>query len=384
MATIIMGSYMVRYPLGGNLSWALQYLTGLKDLGHDVYFVEKHMYEDSCFDPVKQILSNDCTAGVKIVSELLDRFGLGDSWCFVGEGNEYYGLSKVEIETVFKRADLYIENGAHEAWNEELSSSKAITAYIDVDPAFTQIRWHNSKKYGFTVPKFDYYFTNGLNVGLEGNILPTCGLNWKYIFNPVNTKLFHHSAPNVHSPYSTIMNWKSYDIKPKFNGIAYGHKEDEFHKFQELPSIIDHPLEIALANVPDGKDIELEKLGWKIRHAQEVTYTYDIFLDYLANVRGEFSVVKNMYAATCSGWFSDKSAAFLASGRPVVLQETGFSSHLPVGEGLFAVNDLMEAKEAIEKIESNYQLHSDRALEIAKEYLETTKVLGNFLDELGF
>src|SRR5688572_9482004 len=117
MATIIMGSYMVRYPLGGNLSWALQYLTGFKDLGHDIYFVEKHVYEDSCFDPVKQIMTNDCATGVKIVSELLDRFGLGDKWCYVGEGDTYYGLSKKEIEAVFQKADLYIENGAHEAWN---------------------------------------------------------------------------------------------------------------------------------------------------------------------------------------------------------------------------------------------------------------------------
>lgn len=370
--------------MGGNLSWALQYLTGLKDLGHDVYFVEKHMYDDSCFDPVKQVLSNDCTSGVKIVSELLDRFGLGDKWCFVGEGDQYYGMSKDEIESVFTNADLYIENGAHEAWNEELATSKAITAYIDVDPAFTQIRWFNRANLGFPVPQFDYYFTNGLNVGREGNILPTCDLDWKYIFNPANIKLFHHAAPDVHSPYSTIMNWRSYSARPKLNGIAYGHKEDEFLKFQDLPSLIDHPLEIALANVPVGKDKELERMGWKIRHAQEVTFTYDIFLDYLSNVRGEFSVVKNMYAATYSGWFSDKSAAFLASGRPVVLQETGFSSHLPVGEGLFAVNDVMEAKEAIEKIESNYPLHSGRALEIAKEYLDTTKVLGKFLGELGF
>lgn len=384
MATIIVGSYMVRYPLGGNLSWALQYLTGLKDLGHDVYFVEKHVYDDSCFDPVKQVLTNDCSTGVQIVSELLSRFGLQDHWCFVGEGNQYYGLSKTEIEDVFRRADLYIENGAHDAWKEELAASKATSAFIDVDPAFTQINWFNRAKNGFEIPKHDYYFTNGLNVGLPGNILPTSDIPWKYIFNPANIKLFEHPLPPENAPYSTIMNWRSYYAKPKYMGIAYGHKEEEFLKFQDLPSYVDVPLEVTLANIPNNKDKELEAMGWKVRHAQEVTYTYDIFKKYLLSCRGEFSVVKNMYAATDSGWFSDKSAAFLASGRPVVLQETGFSKHLPVGEGLFAVGNKEDAIDAFKTIESNYNFHARRARDIAVEYLDTAKVLRKFLSEIGF
>src|SRR5688572_3836333 len=161
MATIIMGSYMVRYPLGGNLSWALQYLTGLKDLGHDIYFVEKHGYDESCFDPVQQIMTNDCTSGIKIVSELLARFGLEDKWCFVSQDNEYHGMSKNQIESIFKNADLYIENGAHEAWKEELSGSNAVNIFIDVDPAFTQIKWFNRLRMGKTIPEFDFYYTNG-------------------------------------------------------------------------------------------------------------------------------------------------------------------------------------------------------------------------------
>ncbi|HUR30706.1 MAG TPA: hypothetical protein VMZ69_04695 [Saprospiraceae bacterium] len=383
MATIIMGSYMIRYPLGGNLSWALQYLTGLKDLGHDVYFVEKHGYDESCFDPLQQIMTNDCTTGIKIVSELLRRFGLTNKWCFVGHDNTYYGMSRDQIESLFKKADLYIENGSHEAWKEELSFSDAISAFIDVDPAFTQIKWHNRLNRGKDIPQLDFYYTNGLNVGTSGNIIPTCDIQWRYIFNPVNTKLFKQSPPKNNAPYSTIMNWKSYDIEPNYKGTMYGHKDQEFQKFQDLPQHVNVPLEVAIANIPVGKDVELENLGWIVKHARDVTSTYDSFQEYLQSVRGEFSVVKNMYAATCSGWFSDKSAAFLASGRPVVLQETGFSNHLPVGEGLFAVNNLEGAKEAIEKIESNYDLHSRKAREIAIEFLDTKKVLGNFLSGLG-
>lgn len=378
-----MGSYMIRYPLGGNLSWALQYLSGFKDLGHEVYLIEKHTYDDSCFDPVQQILTNDCSSGIRIVSQLLQRFGLENNWCFIGEDNTHYGLSKTQVDDLFKNADLFIENGSHEAFQEELASSNAKSVYIDVDPAFTQIKWHNRSNNGFPVPSFDYYYTNGLNVGQPGNILPTCDLTWRYIFNPVNTRLFKTTSPKKDAPYSTIMNWRSYYARPTYKGVSYGHKEQEFKKFENLPARVDVPLEVTLANIPLNKDKELESMGWHVRHAHEVTSTYDVFQQYLQEVRGEFSVVKHMYAATCSGWFSDKSAAFLASGRPVILQETGFSQHLPVGEGLFAVNEKEEAKGAIETIESNYELHSRKAREIAVEYLDTNRVLGKFISELG-
>jgi hypothetical protein len=383
MATIIVGAYMVRYPLGGNLSWALQYLTGLKDLGHDVYVVEKYVHADSCYDPVQQVMTDDCRYGVSVVGELLKRFGLGDHWCFVGAGEVYHGLSKTKIEEVFRRADLFIENGSHGVWNEELALSKAKRIYIDVDPAFTQINLFHKQRRGDVIPAFDHYFTNGWNVGKPDNVIPTCGIDWKYIFNPVNTRLFRTTTPPEDASYSTIMNWKSYVEQAKYNGIEYGHKDMEFEKFIDLPEHVVPGMEVAIASAPRRKHEVLAAHGWQLNNAQQVTFTYDSFLDYLATSKGEFSVVKNMYAATCSGWFSDKSAAFLASGRPVVLQETGFSQYLPVGEGLFAVNNVQEAKEAIETIESNYARHSAIAMEIAFEYLDTRKVLGRVLTEIG-
>ena len=374
---------MVRYPLGGNLSWAIQYLTGLKDLGHDVYMVEKYVHADSCYHPVKKAMSDDCSHGIDAVSNLLKRFGLEDHWCFVGAGDVYYGMSKQSIENVFARADLFIENGSHGVWRDELAKSRATLAYIDVDPAFTQINMFHKQRRGDELPDFDFYFTNGWNVGRPDNVIPTCGISWKYIFNPVNTRLFRTMTPPDRASYSTIMNWKSFPENAKYKGIEYGHKDMEFEKFIDLPECVPATLELAIASAPPKKQEALAARGWLINNAQEVTSTYDSFMDYLVSSKGEFSVVKNMYAATCSGWFSDKSAAFLASGRPVILQETGFSQYLPVGEGLFAVKDLQEAKEAIETIESNYAHHAAMAMDIAFEYLDTRKVLGNFLTEIG-
>lgn len=378
-----MGSYMVRYPLGGNLSWALQYLTGLRDLGHDVYVVEKYVHADSCYDPVQQVMTNDCTYGVQTVSELLGRFDLKDHWCFVSHDQEYYGMSKNKITEIFERANLYIENGSHGAWAEEVASSNAVSAYIDVDPAFTQMNFYRQLLKGNSIPVFDFYFTNGMNIGIPGNIIPTCNIDWKFIYNPVNVKLFEPAPPSQRAPYSTIMNWKSYAENAMYNGVSYGHKDLEFEKFLRLPVLVSAPMEIALSSTPPGKKKELTEQGWLLKNAQQVTFTYDLFKDYLLSCKGEFSVAKNMYVATDSGWFSDKSAAFLASGRPVILQDTGFSRYLPVGEGLFGVKNVDEAREAIESIEGNFKLHSNKAREIACDYLDTGKVLEGFLNVVG-
>ncbi len=161
MATIIIGSYMVRYPLGGNLSWAMQYLTGFKELGHDIYFVEKAAYPNSCYNPIEQVQSDVCSYGIKVVSELLARHGLEDKWCFVDAGGVYHGLSEYQINDVFKHADLYIESGAHGSWEEEAAMA-GIKVYIDVDPAYTQIRFDYASTHRIPLPVYDHYFTNGL------------------------------------------------------------------------------------------------------------------------------------------------------------------------------------------------------------------------------
>lgn len=382
MATIVIGSYMVRYPLGGNLSWALQYLVGFKELGHEVYFVEKYVHPDSCYDPVKKVLSDDCSYGVKVVSDLLTRYGLEKNWCFVENGDIYHGLSKREIIDIFRRADLYLESGAHGAWNEEATLA-TLRVYIDVDPTFTQIKFHNDSCRGIPIPDYNYYYTNGLNIGKEGNIIPTNGIDWRFIVNPVNTHLFRRVAPPKSAAYSTIMNWKSYDNLVQYNGVSYGHKNVEFDKFKKLPQVVDVHFEIAISGINPPEEERVKTYGWLLKDAQEVTFSFDIFRGYLSSCKGEFSVCKNMYTATNSGWFSDKSAAYMASGRPVIVQETGFSDHLPTGEGLFAVNNLLEAKEAIETIEGNYNWHCNKAVDIAYEYLEAKHVLKNFLTDLS-
>lgn len=380
MARIIIGSYMVRYPLGGMMSWVLQYILGFHYLGHEVYFVEKSGYANSCYNPLKKVMSDDCIFGVKAVNSLLSRFGLQNRWCYVDAVNRYYGLSLEQVEEVFRTADLFLEMGTQEAWLTE-SAHTQLKVLIDGDPGFTQIQMKNRLSAGEELPHYDFYYTTGRNIETKTSMVPTVGKQWQSIFHPVVLDLFPIKPTNANSSFTTVMNWQSYETI-NYQGITYGHKDMEFEKFIDLPSLIQVPLELAIAGnkVPTAR---LAKAGWHLKNAHNVTISFDSFSDYIGTSVGEFTVCKNAYVATNSGWFSDRSAAYLASGRPVVMQDTGFSKHLPCGKGLFAVKTVEESASAIAAVIGNYKQHSLWAREIAVEYLDASRVLRRFLDELG-
>jgi hypothetical protein len=378
MERIIVGSYMVRYPLGGMMSWTLQWLVGLKRLGHEVIFVEKSNYSNSCYNPLTRESSDVCTYGLNIVTELFARCGLDDGFCYVDFAGNYHGMSRVQTEGCFRSAGLFLDLGTHGAWLEE-ASGVALRILVDGEPGYTQIRMEQGIFSGF--PPYDRYFSNGANIGTPYSNAPTAGRAWMPVFNPVVSDLFDVSPPPPGARYSTVMNWQSH-APCEYLGRTYGQKDVEFANFMQLPHAVDAGMEVAVS----GSKIplaEIQTAGWQVRDAQEVTVSFDAYRDYIRNCRGEFSVCKNIFVALQTGWFSDRSAAYLASGRPVVLQDTGFSRHLPTGEGLFAVNDIAEAAAAIAEIERDYLRHSRKAREIAFECLDYSVILKKFLDEAG-
>jgi len=378
MAHIIAGSYMVRYPLGGMMSWTLQWLLGLRRLGHEVVFVEKSHYADSCYDPRQQASGNDFRYGLKTTVALLERFGLTDGWCYVDFEGRYHGMTRRAIEAKFSTADLFLDLGTHGSWLEEASHS-GTRVLVDGEPGYTQIRMEKGE--GFSRNGYDYYFSNGADIGSERSTAPSGGPNWKAVFNPVVTDLFPLVPTPPKAAFSTVMNWQSHQ-PCIWNGSRLGQKDVEFAKFLDLPGRTSAAMEIAVSgkNIPTA---ELEAAGWHVCDARTVTLSFDTYGNYIRSCRGEFSVCKNVFVALGTGWFSDRSAAYLASGRPVVLQDTGFSRHLPVGEGLFAVRNTEEAAAAIDEIESDYEHHSRKAREIACEHLEAEVVLSQFLDEIS-
>jgi hypothetical protein len=380
MARIVVGCYMVRYPLGGALSWPLQWLVGFKRLGHDVYMVEKAGYRQSCFDPSRNIMTDDCAFGVAAVRKVLGRFGLEAKFCFVDADGIYHGQARAAIEKVFASADLFLDLGTHGAWLPEAAMA-GLRVVVDGEPGFRQIKWRKALDSGENLPRYDFYYTNGLNIGTAKAKVPELGMEWRHVPNPIVLDLFAlRSPPSDDCAFTTVMNWQAHDPL-EYGGLAYGQKDVEFAKFLDLPRRVKVPMEIAVSGrIPREA---LAAAGWRVRGAHEVTCTYDSYHDYIGRSRGEFSVCKHVFVATNSGWFSDRSAAYLASGRPVVLEDTGFSDHLPCGRGLFAVRSPSEAASAIGEIVAAKNRHGNWARELAGEYFDTDKVLRRFLDQLG-
>lgn len=373
MAKVVVGVYMVRYPLGGMLSWALQYLLGLQQAGHDVTIVEKAHYHDACFDPKQGKMTDDPANGLAAVRELLSRFGLESRLGFVDIDRKTYGLTETEIKQAFTDADLFIDCGTHGAWLDEADASKTPTALIDGEPGYTQIRWQKLIDQGKTPPSYDHYFTNGVLLGTDACTAPTCGRTWHHAYNPVWPPLYETAAaPPIDACVTTVMNWKAHG-EVNYNGRTYGQKDIMFKDFLPLPSLTDAPMSVAIAG--SAPTDALRAHGWRVERGHEVTADFDRYRQHIHASLAEFSVCKHVFVALRTGWFSDRSAAYLASGRPVILQDTGFSDVLPCGEGLFAVNTPEQAAAAIELVRSEPARHAEAARAIAREHLAADKVM---------
>ena len=378
MARIVVGSYMVRYPMGGMLSWGLQWLLGLHQQGHEVFHVERSLWPNDCYDP-RRGQGDDCAYGVEVVNNLLKRFGFKNACTYVDLHGQYHGGGCTSLQELFKTADLFLDVGTHGTLLDEAAAA-GMRVLVDGEPAYTQIRFEMRLTEGQPVPVYDYYYTNGANIGAPGNPAPTAGKTWRHIFNPVSIADFPVVPCPSSAPFTTVMHWQSH--KPlHYQGRTYGQKDVEFQKFLALPMQTKVPLEVAVAGkVPHE---QLLKNGWRLRDAQQVTVSFDSYRDYINQSRGEFSVCKEVFVAHRNGWFSDRSAAYLAAGRPVVMQDTGFSAHLPCGRGLFAVETCEQAAAALDAIAADYAHHSASAHELAVEHLAADKVMGRFLKEIG-
>ncbi len=303
MARIVVNSYMVRYPLGGNLSWALQWVVGLQRLGHDVYVVEKSGYPNACFDLAQGLMTDDCSYGIGVVRTLLARFGLENHWCYVDAHGQYHGLSRPRVEALVESADLYLDMGTHGVevdgtWLAEAANG-ALRVLIGTEPGLTQIRMALKLAAGEPLPHYDVYYTTGLNIGTAQSTAPTAGRPWRPIVDPVVVDLFPWHPRPAEAPFTTVMNWQS--MAPvTFQGIQYGQKDHEFPKFIGLPGRTRVPLELAVA----GRHAPTEQLraaGWRVRDAHQVTVSLDSYLAYIRASQGEFSVCKHACVATNSG-----------------------------------------------------------------------------------
>ena len=373
-----MTGLIAQYPLGG-VTWDyLQYVLGLSKLGYDVYYLEDTGQWP--FNPLEGGVARDCAFNVDYLASVMQRFGLQGKWMYrCPSKDQWYGLSELKREELIKTADLLINVSGTLADPAEYRSVRRL-AYIDSDPVFTQLKLARGQvDFQRMVDIHDVQYSFGECLSDK---VPETGHVWRPTRQPVVLSEWHPSVKH-RDVFTTVMNWTSY--KPiTFNGQTYGQKDVEFERFIGLPGRIPGTtLEIAI-NAGKTRRTPRERLarqGWRVVDPDSVCPDLESYRAYIESSKAEWSAAKNGYVVGQSGWFSCRSACYLAAGRPVVVQDTGYGCALPVGEGILAFNTTDEAVNAIKSVEADYTRHARAAREIAEQYFDSDRVLKRLIDE---
>jgi len=370
---VLVAGIVARYPFGGVAWCALMYLLGLRDLGHEVFYVEDT--GECVYDPERNAISEDPSYGLRHLQATLAPHGLADRWSFVNFDGTYHGRDRQAVRDYCESADLFINlSGGNWFWRDEyLRVPRRV--YIDSDPAFTQLslvsREASLREF---FGRFDRVFTFGANVGTPMSSLPTAGLVWHKTWQPVVLAEWPVAGPPGHRRFSTVMTWKITSFA-EFGG----NKDQQFVRFIDLPARVGDRFELAV----NGPHDLLRAHGWRTVDAMGVSRGLDDYRAFIRASYGEFGVAKHTYVETRSGWFSDRTECYLASGRPAVVQDTGWSAHLPAGVGLFGFTTVEEAVDAIARIDADYESHARAARAIAEEHFRSDRVLKGLLEVAG-
>jgi hypothetical protein len=375
---VIISGAISHYPLGGaGNTWAfLQYVLGFQQLGFETYCVEQLNAKD-CVDASGKPTAFLSSVNAQYFQSVMERFALnGHSSLLSGEGGEHIGLSCAEINKIATGADLLVNLSGRLRAPEILHAVRR-RMYLDLDPGYTQI-WQAQYGVDMNLRDHDVYVTVGLNLGKPGCPLPTCGLHWQTTLPPVVLSEWSTTLPPGPA-YSTVADWRGF--RPiEWQGVWYGQKADEFLRLIELPRRVSAPLEICLLINNNESDREkLEQYGWRLEPPARHAATPDSYRAYIFRSRGEFTVVKPGYVLGRSGWFSDRSALYLAAGRPVIMQDTGIGQYLPTQAGLLTFTDFDSAVLALERVERDYARHAEAAAAFAREYLDSNRVLSRLV-----
>lgn len=367
---VLVAGIIARYPFGGVTWCSLMYLLGLRALGHDVLYIEDT--GECIYDPVQNTRSEDPSYGTRYIHAALEPFGLGDRWSFVNYDGSYHGVSRDGVRAFCADADLFINlSGGSWFWRDEYVSIPR-RVFIDSDPVFTQLAiakgegWYVDFFRGFT-----RLFTFGANIGTPACDVPAGEFTWHKTWQPIAMECWRTGEPPSTDRFRTLMTWKI----ESFADVD-GNKDKEFVRFIDLPSRTPHRFQLAV-NGPQGF---LREHGWDTVDAMAVSRSLWDYRDFIRGSKAEFGVAKHAYVSTRSGWFSDRTECFLAAGRPALVQDTGWSMHLPAGEGLLAFSTPEEALDGLERISRAWARHSRRAAEIASEHFDAGRVLPRLLD----
>ena len=377
---IVMLGYVVRGPLAGPTWHHLQYVLGLRGLGHDVWYLEDSMDYPFCYDPSRGVTGTDAGYGLAYAARVFDRAGVGACWAYFDAhdgGGRWHGPAAGKVREVCASADLLVNvSGINpmRPWLERIPRR----ALVDTDPVFTQVDILQDPSQRRFAESHNLFFTFAESFGQPGCEVPDDGLPWQPTRQPVVLRAWQPAPPRPDGPYSTVMLWDSYDRR-RWGGRTWGMKSEEMEHVLAMPSRTGHRFELAVGGGTAPNE-RLEHLGWRLHDPLPITCDPWVYQDFMRASKAEFSVAKHGYVASRSGWFSERSAGYMAVGRPVVVQDTGFSRHLPTGNGLLAFAGFEEAVAAIGEVERRYEHHCRAARALVEAHFDARDVLGRMLD----
>jgi hypothetical protein len=374
---VVLGN-VVRCPIGGMAWHHMQYAIGLADLGHDVWFVEDSSDDAwACYDPATGVNGPDPAYGLRFASEALACVGFGDRWAYHDALlGTWYGPAAETALDACQSADVVI-NVSHANVMRPWLLGAPVRVLIDTDPVFTQLGHLNNRLRLQRAREHNAFFTFGENFGRSSSF-PDDGLPWLPTRQPIVLEKWRVVDVAPARPFTTVMRWGGY-TSIEYAGRRYGMKSDSLDAFAGVPARTSEVLEMAIAGRSAPRK-ELRRWGWKLRDPLVPTRNPWTYQRYVRRSKGEFSVAKHGYVTARSGWFSERSAAYLASGRPTVVQDTGFSDWLDTGVGVVPFTSADEAVDALAAVAGAYERHCKAAREIAEEYFDARKILTELID----
>lgn len=377
---LIISGILFWYPLAGVTYQFLHYLIGLRRLGYDPYYIE-----DSgrwVYDPRIHDSSSDASGNVNTVAPILEAYGFAGRWAFRGNypGGQCYGMTEEQILRMYREADAFLNvTGAQEMRAEHLACRRRI--YVESDPFASQVKVAQGDESTIaTLAAHDTLFSFGENLGATDCAVPLERFHWFPTRQPVVVDLWDHTfSADAAAPYTTITTWHNEGKNITYRGDTYYWTKDrEFSKFLEVPQRCQPPFELAVGVNEQERQL-LSAHQWRLVDSIGVSGDLDRYRTYIQRSRGEFTVARDQYVRPNTGWFSDRTVCYLAAGRPVITQETGFSKFLPTGKGLFGFRTIDDIVHAVETIERDYEGNCRAAREVAAEYFAAEKVLAALL-----
>jgi len=385
---VVVTGLVASFPLGG-VAWDyLAYVDGFRRLGCDVLYLEDT--GQWLYDPARETFTDDATGNIRWLAEALRTLDLpAERFAVRVPDGTFHGAGREAVTRFCRSADLFL-NVSGACWLRDEYRGAKCTAYLDSDPGYTQAkllaqeRGEATRDQAFSVGLIrhhDRFFTFAENMGQPDCSVPDSGLSWTPTRQPVVLERWPFSFDASAGRFTTVMSWKTDVSLPMIDGVRHGGKDVEFSRFLDLPRRTHVPIEVAISGAAPLD--RLRAHGWHLVSARDKSATMEAYRAYLAQSRGEWSVSKNVYVALRSGWFSCRSAVYLALGKPVVVQDTGWSQYYPTGAGLFAFETADEALAGLETADGDYRRQCEAARAVAESAFAADKVLERLLADCG-